>query len=437
MVDYVQAGEVVLGWKIAALERRINVLETLVINLAVSERLAVSQYPIAIGSATRQVSPRANFIHVSIIDGYALVSTSVRTSGFRIELRDKNASLLWKIEGGVTGPAMGVARDSNGNVYATGHGLNSHVVKYNSSQVLQWHITGWDADSLTLPRGCALTNDEAYIWVCDGGLTQRMVKFDTSDGSFVSEFDLDDLGSGPEVPVDVAIDASGNLYISDPLNERIHKYNSDGSTLLAEFGEAGDGDGQFNNLRGIAVAASTLSDSGSFVFAFDADTPTDPFARIQVFDQDGTFLWDRDVNDLDTVFSDTGDIAIMWGDQTEWFYYPTELTSQRVSAGTPDGGVSVPALTFYDGQIVRPNIIAAMQAAIEQVAVNYVNSVTGNPFTWTADADNLYTVAVDPLDDDWDKPTKEALEGTAIRPDELIELDVCISKLEASEIITV
>jgi len=79
-------------------------------------------------------------------------------------------------------------------------------------------------------------------------------------------------------PIDVAIDTSGNIYVSDYFNDRIQKFDSSG-TFLSKWGTSGSGDGEFNQPRGVAVDASGnvyVSDHGNH--------------RIQKFDSSGTFL---------------------------------------------------------------------------------------------------------------------------------------------------
>lgn len=54
----------------------------------------------------------------------------------------------------------------------------------------------------------------------------------------------------------IALDAAGNVYITDTENHCIQKFTKDGA-FLASWGNrgAGTGDGRFNNPTGIAVDA--------------------------------------------------------------------------------------------------------------------------------------------------------------------------------------
>ena len=88
-------------------------------------------------------------------------------------------------------------------------------------------------------------------------------------------------GGGPLVPgdgqfdgpTDIAIDATGNIYVVDSGNHRIQKFDSTGK-FLGKWGARGSGDGQFEFPIGIA-----LDSSGKFAYVTDKGNH-----RIQKFD---------------------------------------------------------------------------------------------------------------------------------------------------------
>jgi DNA-binding beta-propeller fold protein YncE len=84
---------------------------------------------------------------------------------------------------------------------------------------------------------------------------QRVQKFDYR-GNYLSEI------SAVGYPTDVAVDASGNVYIV-VYGNRILKYDSS-FTLISSFGSPGSGDYQFNTPSGV-----TLDDTGQFVYVVD------------------------------------------------------------------------------------------------------------------------------------------------------------------------
>jgi streptogramin lyase len=85
-------------------------------------------------------------------------------------------------------------------------------------------------------------------------------------------------------PVGVAVDSSGNVYVTDVDINRVIKYNSSGSVLLTIEGY-GSGNGQFCWPEGVAV--------DSFGNVYVADTGN---CRIQKFDSNGTYItqWGTD-----------------------------------------------------------------------------------------------------------------------------------------------
>jgi DNA-binding beta-propeller fold protein YncE len=87
--------------------------------------------------------------------------------------------------------------------------------------------------------------------------------------------------SGPfNRPSDIALDAAGDLYISDGYgNSRVHKFTADGE-LLFSWGEPGKtGPGEFHVPHGVWVHTDGR------VFVADRENN-----RIQIFDADGKYL---------------------------------------------------------------------------------------------------------------------------------------------------
>jgi len=72
------------------------------------------------------------------------------------------------------------------------------------------------------------------------------------------DIDIDDPNLAFNQPSDVAMDAAGNLYVLDTMNQRIQKFGPDGK-YLATIGRKGQGPGEFNY-----PSALDISPAGSF-----------------------------------------------------------------------------------------------------------------------------------------------------------------------------
>src|SRR5919198_5181428 len=80
-------------------------------------------------------------------------------------------------------------------------------------------------------------------------------------------------------PAGIVLDLKGNVYVIETDNDRILKFNSNG-TLITMWGSSGSGPGQFNSPIGI-----TLDYSRGYVYV--TDTGND---RVQKFTSDGKFI---------------------------------------------------------------------------------------------------------------------------------------------------
>lgn len=100
-------------------------------------------------------------------------------------------------------------------------------------------------------------------------------------GSFALAFVPGTSGTGngqfTGTPGGIAVDASGNVFVTDPYNNRVQKFNSSG-VYQSQFGTAGAGNGQFNNPIGIAI------DAGGKIWVADANNN-----RIQRFSAAGAY----------------------------------------------------------------------------------------------------------------------------------------------------
>jgi tripartite motif-containing protein 71 len=140
------------------------------------------------------------------------------------------------------------------------------------------------ANSLSLPIDLAI-DSHGHLYILASRTNQIQV-FDPS-GKFLQMWGKTGTGNGefnfynqnPEMDAGaVAIDANDNIYVLDTLNYRVQKFMADG-TYISQWGVKGRGDGQFLFPIGIAV------DMQGNVTVTDEETGV-----IQKFDSNGKFL---------------------------------------------------------------------------------------------------------------------------------------------------
>jgi len=127
-----------------------------------------------------------------------------------------------------------------------------------------------------LPMGVAL-DAEGSVYVVDMA-NDRIQKF-TSDGQFIAKWGKNGSGDGEfHSPYGVVVDDSGYVYVADKWNNRIQKFTSEGQ-FVAKWGTDGTGDGEFSNPYGISL------DSEGYVYVADKKNH-----RIQKFTSGGQFV---------------------------------------------------------------------------------------------------------------------------------------------------
>mgnify|MGYP003709314655 CR=1 FL=1 len=134
-------------------------------------------------------------------------------------------------------------------------------------------------------------DDDGNVWVADargeGNRGHQVIKF-SSDGDVLMRLGTAGVAgrtqSTFDQPNDVLVAPNGDIFVGDghPANgnNRIVKFSSDG-TYLMEWGETGSAPGQFRTPHALAM------DSQGLLYVGDRSN-----RRIQVFEQDGTFVRD-------------------------------------------------------------------------------------------------------------------------------------------------
>jgi len=200
------------------------------------------------------------------------------TGNNRIQRFDANGDFPTDVVS--VGP-VAIAVDTTGIIYTTGYNC---VEKYDSSGnfLTKWGSYGSGDGQFVGTTGIAVdpagnvyvadTDNNWNIW------NHRIQKF-SSTGVFLTKWgSLGESDGQFRGPGGIAVDAGGNVYVTDISGDRIQKFDADGA-FLTKWGSRGSGDGNFSSPQGIAV------DSAGNVYVADTENH-----RIQKFDANGNFL---------------------------------------------------------------------------------------------------------------------------------------------------
>lgn len=215
--------------------------------------------------------------------GCVLVAATV----FPIPSRAQVATYLtqWGSRGSGDGQFIdmgGIAVDPSGNVFVADFG-NNRIQKFTNSGAYlgQWGTRGSAAGQFYGPDGIAI-DAAGDIYVVDSN-NYRVQQF-TNTGVFLRQWGTMGVQPGQfyPLPKGVAVDASGNVFVSDCL--RVQKFSGTG-TFITQWGTAnGDGPGEFRDATGLAVDAS------GNVYVGDTGGNFGDHDRVQKFTNDGTYL---------------------------------------------------------------------------------------------------------------------------------------------------
>jgi DNA-binding beta-propeller fold protein YncE len=159
------------------------------------------------------------------------------------------------------------------------------ILKYNAQGKL---LKAWGETLFNFPHGAAV-DPQGNLWVTDArggnGKGHQVIKFDANGRELMRLGKAGVSGSGPDLfdqPNDVLIAPNGDIFVADShrngTNNRIVHFTKDGR-FVKEFGTKGTAQGQISEPHTIAM------DSRGRLFVGDRENN-----RIQIFDQNGTFL---------------------------------------------------------------------------------------------------------------------------------------------------
>ena len=190
-------------------------------------------------------------------DGLVVVADYGNRRVVKLQYRGGNLEPSGEIT--TPGRPFGVCFDSENNLYVTDFD-NSKVYVFSpqDSLLLSFGIPGKAYGEIYQPMGIAvidarapdnLHNDD-FIIVTDNYGT-RVSKF-TRQGRFLSSVHDFELGL-PDVYMHyVALDSYGSVYVTDEINDQIHKFDSDLKYIIS-VGRTGTGKGEFISPRGITI----------------------------------------------------------------------------------------------------------------------------------------------------------------------------------------
>ena len=296
------------------------------------------------------------------------------------------------------GPS-GVAVDGAGNLYVADE-INSRVLEY---------ANPFAACSNTFP---CVGGPATKVFGQSGSFTSNACDSDTSDGTS-SANDLCD-------PTGVAVDASGNLYVADGINNRVLEYNTPLTTdVVADrvFGQGGDFtsnicnfdtvDGSSTNIDMCAPAGVAVDSAGNVYVADDLNnrvleynTPlTTDVTADGVYGQSGDFTannCDSDTfdgsstnldmcNPLGVAVDPSGNLYVVDQGNGRVLEYNTPLTNAAANAVFGQGGdftSSVPC--NFDNLTISETDGSSADDLCNPVGV----AVDGSSNLWVADESN-------------------------------------------------
>jgi sugar lactone lactonase YvrE len=178
----------------------------------------------------------------------------------------------------------GVAVDSSGKVYAVDsidvdwdYGIPS-IKKFDSNGevITTWGMPGEAEGKFKYPSFIAVDGSgNAYVTDRSSHCVHKL----NAQGKYIKSWGSKGTGDGQfDKPEGIIVDKSGNVLVCDRQNSRIQKFDSDGK-FLTKWGKEGSGDGEFHFPAAVAV------DRQGNVFVADSDNH-----RVQKFTAEGAFL---------------------------------------------------------------------------------------------------------------------------------------------------
>ena len=174
---------------------------------------------------------------------------------------------------------VGLALDGEENLYVVEQEKKGISVFDRQGQKVRF-ITSPDIER---PTGIAIDRDRGRIYLADTGhtksVTHEVVMFDLRGQRLGAVGAGKGSGSGQFLfPTYLAVDKTGNLYVTDTLNSRVQMFDPEGR-YLKTFGSRGSAWGMFDKPKGVAL------DNFGNVYVADSG-----WSNVQIFNQKGQVL---------------------------------------------------------------------------------------------------------------------------------------------------
>ena len=232
------------------------------------------------------------------------------------------------------------------------------------------------------PHGVAV-DGSGNVYVTDFS-NDRVEKF-TSTGTFITTWGSAGGDNGQFEQVrGVAVDSSGNVYVADSGNERVQKFTSTG-TFTTTWGSLGSGKGSFNTPYGVAADSSgnvyvtdqldnrveKFTSSGNFMTQWGCATPSSSFPSCTAGSGNGEFSGPRGV-----AVDSAGNVYVAdYGNNRVEKFTNTGTYVTQWGCATPSATVPACPASSSDGQFNGPNYVAA-----DSSGGVYVTDFTNNRF---------------------------------------------------------
>ena len=168
-----------------------------------------------------------------------------------------------QIDGGHFFQLEGLSVDDEGNVYVTDSG-NARVQKFTSDGQFMgtWGVSGTDNGEFKKPTGIATYENNVYVVDTE----QARIQVFDSTGQFLQSWGEFGSDHGElKKPTGIAISNDGVVYVADTENHRIQQFTTDGE-FLSSFGIFGLGDGKLRTPVDVALGENYIyvSDPGNY-----------------------------------------------------------------------------------------------------------------------------------------------------------------------------